>query len=86
MGIWEDLACRRAAGGAVGNGLDVGDYSFTMVEVIERNSLFLGDSGRLCSVAMITEGCWPETKVGRNDLPHSCACWAGKGLLSDLVF
>lgn len=25
VGIWEDLACRRAAGGAVGNGLDVGD-------------------------------------------------------------
>lgn len=25
VGIWEDLVCRRAAGGAVGNGLDVGD-------------------------------------------------------------
>lgn len=35
-GIWEDLAYRRAAAGAVGGGLDVGDESLIVIGVIEK--------------------------------------------------
>lgn len=56
-GIWEDLAYRRAAAGAVGGGLDVGDESLIVIGVIEiSRGDFLGDSERLCRVSMITEG------------------------------
>lgn len=88
-GIWEDLACRRATPGAVGGGLNVGDESLIVIGVIERNRrAFLGDSGRLCRVSVITEGSWncsAETKAVRNYFPTFCAFWPGKDFLSDLV-
>lgn len=68
-GVWENLACRRA--GAVGSGLDVADESLIMIGV-ERNCLCLGDSGRLCGIAVITEGswsCWAETQGGKKSSP-----------------
>lgn len=55
-GIWEDLAYRRAAAGAVGGGLDVGDESHCGWGDRKNRGDFLGDSGRLCRVSVITEG------------------------------
>lgn len=40
-GTWGNLAHRRAAAGAVGNTLDVGDESVTTIGVTERSRLFL---------------------------------------------